>query len=77
MVIVLRIIALLMVAVAILLIYAVIHAVASTEGARAGVAVAYVVGAIVLTFGALRLWRIRPAGADAPPPPGDAPPPPA
>jgi hypothetical protein len=45
------------VALALFLIYAVINAVASEGGARAGVAVGYVAGAIVLSAGAVWAWR--------------------
>ena len=55
----LRIVAVLFVAIAALLIYAVIHALGSAGGARPAVAVAYVVGSIVLVAGAVKLWRIR------------------
>jgi multisubunit Na+/H+ antiporter MnhB subunit len=54
-----RILAVLFVAIALFLIYAVIHAAASAGGARAGVAVAYIVGAIVLIAAAYKLWRLR------------------
>ncbi len=53
----LRSAAVLAVAIALFLIYAVVNAVTSTEGARAGVAVGYVAGAIVLTAGAVWAWR--------------------
>jgi hypothetical protein len=45
------------VALALFLIYAVLNAVSSEGGARAGVAVGYVAGAIVLTAGAVWAWR--------------------
>jgi hypothetical protein len=51
-----RFIAALLVAIGAFLIYAVIHALASDGGARAGVAVGYVVGALVLGFAATKLW---------------------
>jgi hypothetical protein len=44
-------------ALALFLIYAVLNAVSSEGGARAGVAVGYVAGAIVLTAGAIWAWR--------------------
>ena len=53
----LRVFAVLAVAIAALLVYAVIHAAASDGGARVGVAIAYIVGACVLTYGALMAWR--------------------
>jgi threonine/homoserine/homoserine lactone efflux protein len=46
----------LLVAIALFLVYAVIHAAASTAGARVGVCIAYIVGAAVLVFLATRLW---------------------
>jgi hypothetical protein len=58
--IVLRVIAVLFVAIAAFLLFAVINALLSDEGARAGVAVAYTVGAILLVALASWLWR-RPA----------------
>jgi hypothetical protein len=51
-------IAALLVIIGAFLIYAVIHALASDGGARAGVAVAYIVGSIVLVFAAVRLWGL-------------------
>jgi hypothetical protein len=45
------------VALALFLIYAVLNAVSSEGGARAGVAVGYVAGAIVLIAGAVWAWR--------------------
>lgn len=54
-----KIVATLFVAIGAFLIYAVIHAVASDGGARVGVCVAYVAGAIVLGFLAIRLWKFR------------------
>jgi hypothetical protein len=53
----LKIVAAVMVAVGLFLIYAVIHAMASAGGARGGVVAAYIVGAIALAFAASRLWR--------------------
>ena len=63
-----RTFAVLFVAIAVFLIYAVIHALASDGGARAGVAVAYVIGSIVLTAAAVKLWRVssRPKSDIAP-----------
>lgn len=46
--------------VAAFLIYAVVHALASAGGARAGVAVGYVAGAIVLIAAGVWMWRWRP-----------------
>jgi multisubunit Na+/H+ antiporter MnhB subunit len=45
------------VAIALFLIYAVINALSSDGGARVGVAVGYVAGAIVLAAGAAWAWR--------------------
>lgn len=56
----LRIFAVLFVAVAAFLVYAVINAANSAGGAKTGVAIAYIVGAIVLIAAALWMWR-RPA----------------
>jgi hypothetical protein len=53
----LRIVAVLFVIVAAVLVYAVIAAVSSDGGAKPAVAIAYVVGAIVLAVAAARLWR--------------------
>ena len=58
----LRILAVLCALIAGFLIYAVIHAVASENGARAGVAVLYIAISIGLGFLAVWLWR-RPRGA--------------
>jgi Na+/melibiose symporter-like transporter len=60
----LRVIAVVMALIAALLIYAVIAAASSDGGAKAGVAIAYIIGAIVLLVGASALWRrpARPAG---------------
>jgi len=57
-------VATLFVAIGAFLIYAVVHAAMSDGGARVGVSVAYVAGAIVLGFLAVRLWKFRsgPAG---------------
>ena len=60
--IVLRAVAVLFVAIAAFLLYAVVSALTSSGGAKAGVTVGYVVGAIVLVLAAVWLWRRRPAG---------------
>jgi threonine/homoserine/homoserine lactone efflux protein len=65
----LRIVAVLFVAIGVFLIAAVINAISSENGARPGVAVAYVAGAIVLGFLAVWMWRRTATSADAPPPP--------
>jgi multisubunit Na+/H+ antiporter MnhB subunit len=56
-----RIVAVVLVAIGAFLIYAVIHAMASAGGAKVGVSIAYVVGAIVLAILAGRLWRRKTA----------------
>jgi hypothetical protein len=61
----LRAIAVLLVLIAAFLIYAVIAAVTSDEGARVGVCIAYVVGAALAVFAASALWRRPAAGAGA------------
>ncbi|MEA2423393.1 MAG: hypothetical protein QOF55_2492 [Thermoleophilaceae bacterium] len=53
----LRAIAVLFLAIGAFLIYAVIHAAASDGGARAGVAIGYIVGAALLAWAAVTLWR--------------------
>jgi hypothetical protein len=53
----LRSAAVLAVAFGLFLMYAVVNAVSSDGGARAGVAVGYVAGAIVLAAGAIWAWR--------------------
>ena len=53
----LRIVAALLVLIALFLVYAVLAAVTSDEGARVGVAIGYVIGALVLGFAASKLWR--------------------
>jgi hypothetical protein len=52
-----RVIGVFFVAVAGLLIYAVINAVTSEGGARAGVAAGYIVGSILLIAAAVWLWK--------------------
>ncbi len=56
----LKIIAVIFWAISAFLVYAVIHAAASAGGARVGVAIGYVAGAIVLSFLGVWMWR-RPA----------------
>jgi len=53
----LRIVAVLLVLIALFLVYAVIAAVTSDGGARVGVAIGYVIGALVLVFAASKLWN--------------------
>jgi multisubunit Na+/H+ antiporter MnhB subunit len=62
----LRIVAALFTAVAAFLVYAVIHAIASPGGARPGVAVGYIAGAIVLVALAARAWRRKPRAGSTP-----------
>jgi hypothetical protein len=62
----LRAVAVLFLAIGAFLIYAVIHAAASDGGARAGVAIGYIVGAALLAWAALALWR-RGSGTTATP----------
>jgi hypothetical protein len=54
---VMKLVAVLLVAIAAFLVYAVIHAAASAGGARVGVCIAYLAGALILGFLALRTWR--------------------
>jgi threonine/homoserine/homoserine lactone efflux protein len=56
-----RIVAVLFVAIAAVLIYAVIAAATSDGGAKAGVAIAYIVGSALLIWAAVKLWRRGPA----------------
>ena len=53
----LKIVAVVLVAIGAFLVYAVIHAMASAGGAKTGVAIGYVVGAIILGYVASWLWR--------------------
>ena len=53
----LKLVAVVLVAIGAFLIYAVIHAMASAGGAKTGVAIGYVVGAIILGYVASWLWR--------------------
>jgi multisubunit Na+/H+ antiporter MnhB subunit len=53
----LKIVAVLFVAIGLFLIYAVVHAMASAGGAKAGIAILYVVIALVLAYAASWLWR--------------------
>ncbi|HKP91175.1 MAG TPA: hypothetical protein VJT75_14515 [Thermoleophilaceae bacterium] len=62
----LRALAVLCVLIGAFLIYAVINALTSENGARAGVAVLYVAISIALGFSAVWLWR-RPAGTSPAP----------
>lgn len=56
-----KIVAVLFVAIAAFLLYAVVHAFASAAGARVGICVLYVAGALVLGFLATKLWRRSPS----------------
>ena len=53
----LKIVAVVLVAIGAFLVYAVIHAMASAGGAKTGVAIGYIVGAILLGYVASLLWR--------------------
>jgi threonine/homoserine/homoserine lactone efflux protein len=53
----LRILAVLCVLIGAFLIFAVINAAASDGGARAGVAIGYIVGAAILAWAAVSMWR--------------------
>jgi len=53
----LRIVAVLLILIALFLVYAVIAALTSEGGARVGVAIGYVIGALVLVFAASKLWN--------------------
>ncbi len=53
----LRVLAVLFVAIGAFLIYAVVNAVVSPQGARVGVCIGYVIAAAVLGFAASKLWR--------------------
>ena len=64
----LRSVSVVMWAIAAFLVYAVIHAIASPGGARVGVAIGYVAGAIVLTAVGVWLWRVRGGSTKAPAP---------
>jgi multisubunit Na+/H+ antiporter MnhB subunit len=54
-----RVVSLVLWAISAFLIYAVIHAAASAGGARVGVAIGYVAGAIVLSAIGFWLWRMK------------------
>lgn len=53
----LRILAVLCLLIGAFLVYAVINALGSEGGARAGVAIGYIIGAAVLAFAAVAMWR--------------------
>jgi hypothetical protein len=61
----LRVVAAVCIVIAAVLVGAVIAALGSDGGAKPGVAVAYIVGAIILVLVAIRLWR-RPATTAGP-----------
>jgi Kef-type K+ transport system membrane component KefB len=64
-----KVVSVIFVAVAAFLIYAVIAALASAGGARVGVSIGYIVGAAILTYLAVWLWRKssrRPVAATGP-----------
>jgi hypothetical protein len=62
----LRVFAVLAVVIAAFLVFAVINAAASEGGARAGVAIAYIIGAAVLSWLAVMAWRRAGRGPGAP-----------
>jgi membrane protein YqaA with SNARE-associated domain len=67
-----KFVAIVFVLIAAFLVYAVIAAIASTAGARVGVCIAYIAGAVILSFLAVTLWRrssrpVAPAAAVAGP----------
>jgi hypothetical protein len=62
----LRAVAVLFVVIAAVLIYAVIAAVTSDGGAKAGVAIGYIVGSALLLWAAVVLWRRGPATPASP-----------
>jgi peptidoglycan/LPS O-acetylase OafA/YrhL len=64
--IVLRILSVLCVAIAALLLFSVINALASDGGARAGVAIGYVIGSAILIAGAVAMWRTTKRQSSAP-----------
>ena len=59
----LRVLAVLCIAIAAFLIYAIVAAVTSEEGARVGVCIAYAAVVVVLGFLATKLWTWRGGGA--------------
>ncbi len=59
-----RIVSLVLWLVSAFLIYAVIHAASSAGGARVGVAIGYVAGAIVLSAIGVWLWRMKKTKAE-------------
>jgi hypothetical protein len=56
---VLKVVAVVFWLIALFLVYAVIHAVASAGGARVGVAIGYMAGAVILSTLGIWLWRRR------------------
>jgi membrane protein YqaA with SNARE-associated domain len=52
-----KFVAVVFVLIAAFLVYAVIAAIASTAGARVGVCIGYIAGAVILSFLAVTLWR--------------------
>jgi threonine/homoserine/homoserine lactone efflux protein len=66
----LRVFSVLAVLIAAFLVYAVINAAGSEGGARAGVAIAYIIGAAVLTWLAVMAWKKAGRAPAAPSAPG-------
>jgi hypothetical protein len=56
---VLKLVAVLFFAIAAFLVYAVIAAATSDEGARVGVCVGYAIAAVLLSFAGVKLWSLR------------------
>jgi multisubunit Na+/H+ antiporter MnhB subunit len=56
----LRVLSVPMVAIGVLLVYAVIHAMSSAGGAKAGVSIGYIAGAIILFGLSVMIWRRQP-----------------
>ena len=59
----LRVLSIPMILIGAFLVYAVIHAMASAGGARVGVAIAYIAGAVILFGLSAAIWRSKPKGA--------------
>ena len=62
----LKVVAVIFWAISAFLVYAVIHAAASAGGARVGVAIGYIAGAIVLTLLGVWMWRRRAKASPGP-----------
>lgn len=62
----LRVLSIPMILIGAFLVYAVIHAMASAGGAKTGVAIAYIAGALILFGLSAAIWRSKPKGATRP-----------